>query len=220
MFVYFTHYIQWFPVSSLPEEVSQNFGSDRMSTHVGCGAASPSWPTPKHECSSMTDQQVAGEPGLCCVSVHVEGCREQQEVFCQHILASFSSILLLSTRIYDSLHLYRIIADKRFKPNTVTSSWHQWQPRHTTFSQNVYTDSCKHEQKASPDTSSCSWLQMQSQEKVTYSRWTIDTLRVRSLHKNTINRSLTFSVTEDDVPESIIVTYLCNDISCKICPSL
>lgn len=45
MFVYFAHYNQRFPVSSLPDEVSHSFGSDRMSTHVGCGASSLSWST-------------------------------------------------------------------------------------------------------------------------------------------------------------------------------
>lgn len=44
-FVYFAHYNQCFPVNRLPEEVSHNFGSDRMSTHVGCGASSFSWST-------------------------------------------------------------------------------------------------------------------------------------------------------------------------------
>lgn len=45
-FYIFAHYNQRFPVSSLPEEVSHNFGSDRMSTHVGCGVSSLSRSTP------------------------------------------------------------------------------------------------------------------------------------------------------------------------------
>lgn len=62
-FYIFAHYNQCFPVSSLPEEVSHNFGSDRMSTHVGCGVSSLSRSTPNgnHACSSTVGQQAAGE---------------------------------------------------------------------------------------------------------------------------------------------------------------
>lgn len=106
---------------------------------------------------------------------------------CQQILAPFSSILLLSARMHDSLHLYRIIAGKWFKPNTGTLDHNTTTTHHFLHRSSTFT--CKHEQKASPDSSWGSWVQMESGEKVTYSRWTFDTLSIRSLHKNTLNRS-------------------------------
>lgn len=146
----------------LPEEVSHNFGSDRMSTHVGCGAPKSQLVNckRKHGCTSITDQQMAGEPRLCsCVSVHVDGVQGTAGGLCQQILAPFSSILLLSARMHDLLHLYRIIAGKWLKPNTGTTG-----PQHNHHAplppQILYLCTCKHEQKASPDSSWGSWVPM------------------------------------------------------------
>lgn len=168
------------------EEVSKYSGSDRMSTQVWCGFS---------ELVNMSavqwgGRQMAGEPRSCSsVSAHVEGCREQREVF---VNTFWPCILLLSTRIYDSLHLYRIIVDKWFKPNSETLDKHKLASDTqgaSLLSKNIYMCTCEHEQKASHNTFWGSWVHMQLQEKVTYSRRTYDTPRVRSLHKNTINRS-------------------------------
>lgn len=132
---------------------------------------------------------MAGEPRLCsCVSVHVDGVQGTAGGLCQQILAPFSSILLLSARMHDSLHLYRIIAGKWLKPNTGTLdhntiTTHHFLHRSSTF---AHVNMSKRLLLIPLEAPGCRCSQG---EKVTYSRWTFDTLSIRSLHKNTINRS-------------------------------
>lgn len=98
MFVYFAHYNQRFPVSSLPGEVSHNFGSDRMSTHVGCDASRAG------QLQIEPRVQFNKEPAdgrQAVIMLLRGGVQRTAGGLCQHILAPFSSILLLSTRIYD-----------------------------------------------------------------------------------------------------------------------
>lgn len=91
MFVYFAHYNQRFPVSSLPGEVSHNFGSDSDASRVGQLQIEPR--------VQFNKEPADGRQAV--IMLLRGGVQRTAGGLCQHILAPFSSILLLSTRIYD-----------------------------------------------------------------------------------------------------------------------
>lgn len=237
VFLYSAHYNQCFPVSSLPGEVSHSFGSDRISTHVGCGASCLSWSTPKekHGCSSLGGQQVAGET-CSCVSLRAEGCGEQQEVLVNTFWTPFSSVLLLSTRIYmihfTSIELSNGLqtnqpraggfphGDVRYISLALKGDHGDTEPS-TDISINLGAPlSPRASTVAHANTIEGHSLELLrapgcrrvSREKVTYSRWTFRTPNVKGFHENTKDRIRA----EGDA--HAIITYLFKDPPCKNLP--